>query len=520
MSAWIIRGKKRINLGLNELAGVIRNRVTHARSQIRRGIGMTGSIKTISVVGLGKLGSPLAAIMAAKGFDTIGVDVNEAFIDSVNEGRAPVQEPLLQEFIDQGRERLSATTDLSEAVLASQVTFIVVPTPSDAKGVFTNRYVLEAIEQIGQALRGKKDRHVVIVSSTVMPGSCDGPIKQTLELTSGRTVGLDVGLCYNPEFIALGSVVNDMLRPDFILLGESDEPSGDVVAEIYSKSCENNPPVRRMNLVNAELTKISVNTFVTTKISYANMLADVCDRIPGADVDVVTAAVGSDSRIGTKYLRGALGFGGPCFPRDNIAFIRMGEQVGAHTELVEATDSINRYQVDRLAQAVQSRVPEGSTVAILGLSYKPDTAVIEASQAVQLAQRLSQRGYKVQVYDPLARDNAVAVLRDAVTPADTAEDCVRDASFVMRTVSTCTGHTRQQFDTQYCHPDLCGSISAIQRTVPVAAKSARSAPWARDRITLSTNSRSPNPQFSSLITCNALPRAQRRSQSLSSSELR
>lgn len=426
---------------------------------------MTGSVETVSVVGLGKLGAPLAAIMAAKGYRTIGIDVNEAMVAALNDGKAPVAEPQLQYHIDQGRARLSATSDYREAILASSVTFIVVPTPSDGKGVFTNRYVLGAIEKIGQALREKRGYHVVSIASTVMPGSCQGPLREALELHSGRAVGDGVGLCYNPEFIALGSVVRDMLNPDFILLGESDPRAGSMIADIYGKICENDPPIRKMNLVNAELTKISVNTFVTTKISYANMLADVCDRIPGADVDVVTAAVGSDSRIGTKYLRGALGYGGPCFPRDNIAFIRMAEDVGARAELAAATDSINRYQVERLANTVQGRVAPGSTVGILGLSYKPDTGVIEASQAVQLAQLLAERGYQVQVYDPLVRDNAVAVLRHLVKPTESADDCVRDADFVV-IANACPEFRTLSADT-ICRPEGKLPVLDCWRMLPV-----------------------------------------------------
>src|SRR5262249_2828965 len=156
-------------------------------------------------------------------------------------------------------------------------------------------------------------------TSTVMPGSTGGEIQAELERASGRKIGPDLGLAYNPEFIALGTVVRDMLRPDFILIGESDKQTGDLLEAIYERSCDNDPAIRRMSFVNAELTKISVNTYVTTKISYANMLAEMCDRLPGADVDVVSAAVGSDSRIGSKYIKGAIGYGGPCFPRDNKA---------------------------------------------------------------------------------------------------------------------------------------------------------------------------------------------------------
>jgi UDPglucose 6-dehydrogenase len=172
-----------------------------------------------------------------------------------------------------------------------------------------------------------------------------------------------------------------------------------------------------MNWVNAELTKISVNTFVTTKISYANMLADLCDRLPGADVAVVSEAVGSDSRIGRKYLTGATGYGGPCFPRDNVAFSALADTIGARADLARATDGINRYQADRLLALIQRHVAPGGRVAVLGLSYKPDTHVIEESQGIALARLLSQSGYVVAVHDPQAVDAARAVLGRTVQAA-------------------------------------------------------------------------------------------------------
>src|SRR4030095_13321921 len=168
-----------------------------------------------------------------------------------------------------------------------------------------------------------------------------------------------------------------MLQPDMILIGESDSRAGDVLERMYTTSCDNTPAVRRMNFVNAELAKITGTSFVTTKISYANMLADVCDRLPGADVDVVTQAIGSDSRIGTKYLKGAIGYGGPCFPRDNVAFGALARALGARSELAEATDMVNRYQVERVLGAIEARLTESGDVGVLGLSYKPDTSVVE-----------------------------------------------------------------------------------------------------------------------------------------------
>ena len=385
----------------------------------------------ISVVGLGKLGAPLAAVLASKGFPVVGTDLNEAYVDALNSGKAPVDEPGLQELIDANRDRLRATTDGPAAVAGTDVTFVIVPTPSDATGRFSNARVLEAMAAVGEGVRRKPGYHVVAVTSTVMPGSTGGEIQEMLEQHAGRRVGDMLGLCYNPEFIALGTVIRDMLKPDMILIGESDARAGGVLARIYEQSCDNEPVIRRMNFVNAELTKIAVNTFVTTKISYANMLADICDRIPGADVDVVTHAVGSDSRIGTKYLRGAIGYGGPCFPRDNVAFGALARQLGARAELAEATDTLNSYQVERVLGAVQARAGDRATVGVLGLSYKPHTSVVEQSQGLELVGRLIDHGYRVIAYDPKALATAQAVLQRPFESAASAEECVRSASAVV-----------------------------------------------------------------------------------------
>lgn len=385
----------------------------------------------ISVIGLGKLGAPMAAVFSAKGFSVVGLDLNVEFAAAISRGVAPLREPMLQDMIDAGRTRLSATTDYSEAVLNTDVSFIIVPTPSGTDRFFSNKFVLDAVMQVGQALRGKNGYHLVAITSTVMPGSTDGEIRQVLERASGRRVGPELGLCYNPEFIALGSVVRDMLRPDLILIGESDTKAGEILEAIYRISTESKPEFHRMNLVNAELCKISVNAFVTTKISYANMIADMCDHLPGADSDVVTRAVGADSRIGRKYLKGAIGYGGPCFPRDNKAFAALARSLGVNSELVEATDRVNDHQLHRLMGAVEAHAMPDSVIAVLGMSYKPLTSVIEESQGVELARRLCEAGYMVVIADPMAGAPAKAVLGDRVVLAESTEAAVSGADVVV-----------------------------------------------------------------------------------------
>jgi UDPglucose 6-dehydrogenase len=256
-----------------------------------------------------------------------------------------------------------------------------------------------------------------------MPGDTDTHILPRLQYHSGKRCGTDFGLCYSPEFIALGSVIHDMLNPDFVLIGEADERSGDILAGIYRTTCENRPRVARMNFVNAELTKLAVNTFVTTKISYANMLAGICEQLPGANVDVVTSAVGLDSRIGSKYLKAATGYGGPCFPRDNAALGFLGRSLGSRAILAEATDELNRRQTLHLAELALSKIPPGGRIGVLGLTYKPNTRVVEESAGISIARYLLQRGVPVIAYDPVAMDNARAVLA-GVSFAATLADCV------------------------------------------------------------------------------------------------
>lgn len=381
----------------------------------------------ISIIGLGKLGAPMAAVMAHKGNTVVGVDINPLYVKAIQEGRPPVNEPQLAEMIQANRERLTATESYEAAILATDLTFIIVPTPSGTDGRFSVEFVLKAAEKIGAALRQKQAWHLVVLSSTVMPGSVGEKLLPALERYSGKKCPEDFGLCYNPEFIALGNVVRDMLKPDMILIGESDARSGAILEELYASVCESNPRIQRMNYVNAELTKLSVNTFVTTKISYANMLAQVCETLPGADVDVVTAALGCDTRIGAKYLKGALGYGGPCFPRDNVAFSALARDNGVPALLAEATDALNKRQVPRMAELLLSHLPKGGTIGVLGLSYKPNTEVIEESQGVAIAKALLIAGARVVVYDPAAMENARGQLTGQVIFAGSMAECVRHA---------------------------------------------------------------------------------------------
>ena len=389
--------------------------------------------ETYSVVGLGKLGASMAAAFAKRGVNVIGVDVNQRAVDLVNAGQAPVQETDLEATIGANRQRIRATLSHRDAILNSDTTFVIVPTPSDDRGAFTLQYAAWAFREIGRALAEKEEYHLVVLTSTVLPGSTRYGLLPILERESGKVAGRDFGLCYSPEFIALGSVLRDFLNPDFTLVGEIDERSGQLLESIYAQVMENRPPCKRMSLENAELAKIAVNAFVTTKITFANMLADLCERIPGGDVDAVTGALGADPRIGHKYLKGAIGYGGPCFPRDNMALGFVAHAMGTKAELAETTDCVNRSLPDKIVNRLRTMIEPGMTVAVLGLAYKPSSHVVEESQGVYLARALSKLGARVIAYDPLASEMARAELHDQVLVMDTMEACLSQAQVVLIT---------------------------------------------------------------------------------------
>jgi UDPglucose 6-dehydrogenase len=238
-----------------------------------------------------------------------------------------------------------------------------------------------------------------VCSSTTTPGAMDSVLIPMLEKETGWQCGVDFGVCYNPEFIALGNVINGLLEPDMVLIGESERESGDRLEELYKRYNRNQPRIARMSIISAELTKISVNSYITLKISFTNQLRLIAERFPKADIHAVLDAIGSDSRINKKYLKAGLSYGGPCFPRDNRLLAYTARQVGLEAPLAEASDRVNETTKEKLLEQIASVAEKGDTIAVLGVSYKPDTYIVEESAGLYLAQHLKRRGYRVLVHD-------------------------------------------------------------------------------------------------------------------------
>ena len=382
-----------------------------------------------SVIGLGKLGACLMVCLATKGYETIGLDIDKARVDAINRGKASVTEPRLQEMLTAARNKLHGTLDFYEIIENTDITFLVTPTPSEPDGHFSDRFLKNALEPLSSALKkSKKEYHLFVITATVSPGATDENLIPLIEKFSERKLNEGFGVCYNPEFIALGSVISDFLKPDLVLIGESDSDAGDRLERIYDAVCENKPYIARMSIVSAEITKIGLNSYITMKISFANTLANICKSVPGADVDAISRALGADKRISPHYIKGGLAFGGPCFPRDNKAFVTFARSFGDEAMLAQATDKVNNRQIQQLKDLVIKYLPEDRKISILGLAYKLNTPVIEESAAVKLIEELLCLDVKITVYDPLAMDNARVAFGEGINYTSSLVECLSSSA--------------------------------------------------------------------------------------------
>lgn len=387
----------------------------------------------ISVIGLGKVGLSLVSCLVKAGHQVVGVDVAAGLVDALNARRYETPEPGVTERLSAGPpDAFKASTRVSDAIAQSDVSFVIVPTPSNTLGGFSVRYVLQACDEIGAALRNKNGRHTVAIISTMLPGSSDSLVIPRLEQASGRTIGPLLGYCYNPSFIALGEVVKGMEQPDYLLIGEADVESGDTVLAVHRTMVSAQSPVARMTPVEAEITKIASNTHETMRVSFANMLLSICSEVPGANVDRITEALAH--RMGKRFFKGALPYGGPCWPRDNQAFSVFMDAVRTPSNLPRAVDTFNEEHGKYVLRKVLAASAPGQTVGLLGLAYKPGTPVIERSFAVDLAGWLLREGRSVVGWDPQAMGEVRGVLGDRIGYAASAEACLEQSNVVVITI--------------------------------------------------------------------------------------
>ncbi len=364
----------------------------------------------IAVVGTGYVGLVAGACLADTGFDVYCVDIDEGKIERLQRAEIPIYEPGLEQLVQRNLAdgRLRFTTDLKEAVQDTDVIFIAVGTPPDEDGSADLKHVLGVAAAIGTHMNGEK---VVITKSTVPVGTA---AKVRAEIEKRTTH--QVHVCSNPEFLKEGAAVDDFMKPDRVVVGVDSEYARRVLAELYEPFVRTGNPIIFMDVASAEITKYAANAMLATRISFMNMIANLCSAV-GADVDMVRKGVGTDSRIGAAFLFAGCGYGGSCFPKDVKALIRTLHDYQIDAGILEATERVNAQQKEDMLGRVQHRFGgklSGRTFAVWGLSFKPETDDMRDAPALVVVNGLVEAGARVRVHDPEAMEVARHHFGDSV----------------------------------------------------------------------------------------------------------
>lgn len=382
----------------------------------------------ITVVGTGYVGLVSGTCFSEVGIDVTCVDIDQAKIDRLKKGEVPIYEPGLSDILERNIEkgRLTFTTSLQEGLQDSEAVFIAVGTPPDEDGSADLKYVLGVASEIGQFMND----YLVVVTKSTVPVGTSFKVKAEIEKQlASRGVQIPFDVASNPEFLKEGNAVQDFLRPDRIVVGTDSKHAQQVIAKLYKPFVLNGHPVLFMDIPSAEMTKYTANCMLATKISFMNDIASLCELV-GANIDSVRKGIGSDPRIGNKFIYPGTGYGGSCFPKDVKALIKIGDDKGHSLEVLKAVESVNNRQKSVLVTKLRSHFNHNlkdRKIAIWGLSFKPKTDDMREAPSLVIIDLLLKEGAEVSAYDPVAMDEGKRILGSKITFAKDEYDACIDA---------------------------------------------------------------------------------------------
>lgn len=386
----------------------------------------------IAVVGTGYVGLVSGACFAEMGVQVTCIDTDEAKIEGLKQGVMPIYEPGLEEIVRRNVEagRLSFSTSLADCLEQVEVVFSAVGTPPEEDGSADLSHVVEVARTFGRQI----NHYTMLVTKSTVPVGTAARVKEVIEEELARRgVQIPFEVASNPEFLKEGNAVKDFMSPDRVVVGVESERARQLMTQLYRPFLINNFRVIFMDIRSAEMTKYAANAMLATRISFMNEIANLCERV-GADVNLVRKGIGADPRIGSKFLYPGCGYGGSCFPKDVKALLRTAAEADVPMPLLQAVEQVNERQKEVLFEKL-SRYYAGNlaarTIAVWGLSYKPETDDMREAPALVLIEKLLEAGCRVQVYDPIAMERCRAVLGDRVTYAKDMYDAALDADAVM-----------------------------------------------------------------------------------------
>jgi UDPglucose 6-dehydrogenase len=377
----------------------------------------------IAVVGTGYVGLVTGTCLAETGNNVICVDINEEKVNKMKSGEVPIYEPHLDVLFHRNIKagRLSFTTSLAEAIEKAKIIFLALPTPPGEDGSADLSYVLGVAKDLGKII---KDYKVIVDKSTVPVGTAD---KVTKAVAENSKVEFDV--VSNPEFLREGFAVDDFLKPDRVVVGTRSEKAKKLMEELYKPYVRQGNPIIFMDEKSAELTKYAANAFLATKITFMNEIANICERV-GADVDAVRIGIGSDDRIGKRFLFPGIGYGGSCFPKDVQAISKSAAEVDYDFKIIEAVMEVNEKQKTALIPRIKNYFKndlKGKKIAVWGLAFKPDTDDIREAPALYLIDELLSAGALIYAYDPEAMNNVKRIYEDKISFSEDQYSATKDA---------------------------------------------------------------------------------------------
>ena len=387
----------------------------------------------IAIVGTGYVGLVTGTCFAEIGVDVVCVDTDAAKVEALRKGTVPIYENGLEEMVARNMKagRLHFTTSLEECLDGVEVVFSAVGTPPDEDGSADLSYVLQVARTIGRHLK----KYVLVVTKSTVPVGTAQKVRAAIrEELEKRGVDVPFDVASNPEFLKEGNAINDFMSPDRVVVGVDSERAKKLMTKLYKPFLLNNFRVIFMDIPSAEMTKYAANSMLATRISFMNDIANLCERV-GADVNMVRSGIGSDTRIGRKFLYPGIGYGGSCFPKDVKALIKTAEQNGCEMRVLRAVEEVNERQkgvlFDKLREALGTEVLAGRTVALWGLSFKPETDDMREAPSLVLIGKLLEAGCRVRVYDPVAMGECRRRLSDAVYYAKDLYDATLEADALL-----------------------------------------------------------------------------------------
>ena len=387
----------------------------------------------IAIVGTGYVGLVSGTCFAETGVNVTCVDVDATKIEKLKQGEIPIYEPGLDQMVIKNHKagRLNFTTDLASVLNDQDIVFSAVGTPPDEDGSADLKYVLQVAKTIGENMT----KYVVVVTKSTVPVGTAKKVRQTIEKElEKRGVDIPFDVASNPEFLKEGNAIKDFMSPDRVVVGVESEKAKKLLTRLYKPFLINNFRVIFMDIPSAEMTKYAANSMLATRISFMNDMANLCERV-GADINMVRAGIGADTRIGRKFLYAGCGYGGSCFPKDVKALIKTADQEGYSMEVLKAVERVNERQkgilFEKLQKSFNGESLKGKTIAMWGLSFKPENDDMRESTALVMIDKLSDAGCSVRVYDPIAMDECRRRVGDKVTYCRDMYDAVLDADALL-----------------------------------------------------------------------------------------